>query len=40
MPADFLIARGFRVFQIEAPIDQLIEAIWDGNEMEKDEESG
>jgi predicted Fe-Mo cluster-binding NifX family protein len=33
-PADFLIDRGFRVFQIEAEIRDIAEAIWRENESE------
>ncbi|MDR1509439.1 MAG: hypothetical protein LBS53_07345 [Synergistaceae bacterium] len=33
-PADFLIGRGFRVFQIEAGIGDIAEAIWRENESE------
>jgi predicted Fe-Mo cluster-binding NifX family protein len=33
-PADFLTERGFRVFQIEAGIDDIAEAIWRENESE------
>jgi predicted Fe-Mo cluster-binding NifX family protein len=34
-PANFLIRRGFRVFQIEAGIEEVIEAIWSENETEE-----
>ena len=38
-PANFLIRRGFRVFQIEAEIEAVIEAVWSENEEEAAKEN-